>query len=212
MLREAALAISVLAAGAAPGPKLETTGPPDSASVPEAVRSVLGREGERVLLPGGPWCEVWLRGSIPTEKNSTPGALRTDLGVSAFVGVIRFSTAATDFRGQAIRPGFYTLRYATVPDDGDHLGVSEYPDFLLVVPLANDPDPAAKLKLEELVKLSTNATGTKHPGVFSLTRPSGESFPSVTVNGAGHVVLQMKVKIGATESPMALVVKGQAQQ
>ncbi len=212
MLREAALALSLLAADAAAAPKLETSGRLADASAPEAVRSALESGGQRVLLAGEPWCEVWLRKSIPAVKNSASGALRTDLGVSTAVGVIRFVTAATDFRGQAIRPGLYTLRYARIPEDGNHLGVSEYPDFLLLVPLAKDPDPAARLTLEELEKLSTTATGTKHPGVLSLTGPSGQTLPSVTVNEAGHVVLQLKARIGAAEAPIALVVKGQAPQ
>jgi hypothetical protein len=62
------------------------------------------------------------------------------------------------------------------------------------------------------MKLSAKATGTKHPGVLSLTRPSGENLSSVTVNDAGHVVLQMESRIGAGESSIALVVKGQAHQ
>jgi hypothetical protein len=212
MLRQAALAISLLAAATAAAPKIETTGPLDDKAAPEAVRSALLPGGQRVLLPEGPWCEVWLRKKIPEEKTSTPGALQSNLGISTAVGVIRFLAAATDFRGQAIRPGVYTLRYATTPNDGDHLGISEYPDFLLAAPVADDPDPAARLKIEDLMTLSVKATGTKHPGVLSLTRPSGESFPSVKVDGAGHVVLQLKARIGAVEAPIALVVKGQAPQ
>ncbi|HEX9148353.1 MAG TPA: hypothetical protein VF958_04245 [Thermoanaerobaculia bacterium] len=212
MLRQAALAISLLAAGTAAAPKLKTTGPLDDKAAPEAVRSALEPGGERVLLPEGQWCEVWFRKKIPEEKNSTPGALQSNLGISTAVGVIRFLDAATDFRGQAIPPGLYTLRYATIPNDGNHLGVSEYPDFLLVVPVADDPDPGARFTLEDLTRLSVKATGTKHPGVLSLTRPSGESFPSVRVDGAGHVVLQMKASIGAVEAPIALVVKGQVPQ
>jgi hypothetical protein len=212
MLRGAAAAILLVAASAAAAPKLESTGPLTDTAVPEAVRSALESKGARVSLTEEPWCELWLRKSIPEQKNSTPGALRTDLGVSTAVGVIRFLAAATDFRGQAIRPGLYTLRYATIPNDGDHLGVSDYPDFLLVVPLADDPDPGTRLKLDDLMNLSLRATGTRHPGVLSLTQPSGKTFPALTTNALGHVVLQMKARIGTGEAPIALVVKGQAQQ
>jgi hypothetical protein len=34
----------------------------------------------------------------------------------------------------------------------------------------------------------------------------------VTTNALGHVVLQMKAKIGSREAPIALVVKGEAPQ
>lgn len=212
MLREAAVAISLIVAGATGAPKLETTGPLTDRSASEPVRAALESGGERVLMSGGPWCEVWLRKKIPEEKNSTPGALRPNLGVSTAVGVIRFLAPATDFRGQAIRPGLYTLRYAAIPTDGNHMGVSEYPDFLLVVPVADDPDPGTRFKLAELARLSSKATGTKHPGVLSLTRASSPNSPSVTVNDAGQVVLQMKAKIGAAEAPIALVVQGHTQQ
>jgi hypothetical protein len=208
----ASAAVALLATGAAVAPKVETIGPLNDASVPEAVRSTLEPKGARLLLPEGVWCDVWLRKSILEEKNPTPGALRTDLGISALLGVIRFVNAASDFRGQAIRPGFYTLRYANIPNDGDHLGVADYPDFLLVVPASDDPDPGRQFKVEKLVSLSTKATGTSHPGVFSLSRPSGDSFPSVTVDDSGHLVLQMKATIGTRESPIALIVKGRAQQ
>jgi hypothetical protein len=212
MLREAAAAILLVATSAAVAPKLESTGPLADTAVPEAVRSALEPKGARVSLAEGPWCELWLRKSIPEQKNPTPGALRTDLGVSTSVGVIRFLAAATDFRGQAIRPGLYTLRYATIPSDGDHLGVSDYPDFLLVIPLADDPDPGTRLKLDDLTNLSLRATGTRHPGVLSLTQPSGKTFPALTTNALGHVVLQTKARIGTGEAPIALVVKGQAEQ
>ena len=211
MLREAALALSLLAAGAAGAPKLETTGPLTDRSASEPVRAALESAGERVLMTGGPWCEVWLRKKIPEGKNSTPGALQPNLGVSTAVGVIRFLAPATDFRDQAIRPGLYTLRYAAIPSDGNHMGGSEYPDFLLVVPVADDPDLDPRFKLEELARLSTKATGTKHPGVLSLTRASGPNSPSVTVNDAGQVVLEMKAKIGAAEVPIALIVQGHTQ-
>ena len=37
-----------------------------------------------------------------------------------FVGVIIFTGKGGDFRGQAIKPGAYTLRFQTIPSDGNH--------------------------------------------------------------------------------------------
>ena len=155
-------------------------------------------------MPEGAYCELWLRKTIPDAKKGGGGSLAPGLAVSAMVGVIQFAAAATDFRGQAIKPGFYTLRYALQPSDGAHMGTSEYFDFLLVVPAADDPDPDALFPLAGLLDLSRKATGTRHPGVFSLTKPSGTTFPTVTTNDQGHVVLQLKA--------FALVVKGHAEQ
>jgi len=77
--------------------------------------------------------------------------------------VIRFVSEATDFRGQVIHAGLYALRYAVAPSDGSHLSVSDYPDFLLVLRTAEDPNPNARMKLEDLLDLSRRATGTRPP-------------------------------------------------
>lgn len=212
MVALAAAALLLLSAAATPQ-KLEPAGPVTDKAVPEAVRSSLESEGVRVTLSGEPWCDLWLRKGIPDEKDRTPGALHGQLAVSTAVGVIRFLAPATDFRGQAIRPGFYTLRYALAPADASHLGVSEYPDFLLVVPAAEDSNPDTRFKFDDLMDLSRKATGTRHPGVLSLTRASGTSFPAVTTNDLGHVVLQVKGRLrSGAEAPIALVVKGHAEQ
>ena len=200
----AAAIVFLTAAAPAAAPKVEPAGSPPEAGVPPSVRSALDTQGFRVTLAEGAYCELWLRKSIPDDKKGGGGALAPGLAVSTAVGVIRFLSPATDFRGQAIKPGIYTLRYAVMPSDGAHMGASEYPDFLLVVPVADDPNPDAVFPFAGLVDLSRKATGTRHPGVFSLTRPSGTTIPSVTTNDQGHVVLQFKT--------IALVVKGHAEQ
>lgn len=206
-----AAAILFLAA-AAGGPKVETIGLPET-GVPVAVRSALDPQGARVTLSEGAYCELWPRKDIPDEKKGGGGSLAPGLAASKAVGVIRFLSPATDFRGQAIKPGFYTLRYALMPSDGAHMGVSDYPDYLLVIPSSDDPDLDAVFKFADLVDLSRKATGTRHPGVFSLTRPSGTSFPAASTNDQGHVVLQFKVRLkSGGDAPIALVVKGHAEQ
>jgi len=207
-----AAAILLLSAAAAP-PKVEAIGPPPETGVAAAVRSALEPQGTRLALSDGAYCELWLRKSIPDEKKNASGALAPGLAVSTAVGVIRFLSPAADFRGQAIKPGVYMLRYALMPSDGAHMGVSEYPDYLLVIPAADDPDPDAVPKFADLMDLSRKATGTRHPGVFGLTRPSGTSFPAASMNDQGHVVLQFKARLrSGGDTPMALVVKGQAEQ
>jgi hypothetical protein len=209
----AALAAVLLLSAAAAAPVVESAGPLTDKAVPAAARSALEPKGARLTLPEGPWCELWLRRSVPDVKNVASGALHGELSPSTAVGVIHFLAPAADFRGQAIRPGFYTLRYAVIPTDGSHMGVSEYPDFLLVVPAADDPDLDAAFKFDELMALSRKATATRHPGVFALTAPSGTSFPGAATNDSGYVILQVKAKLrSGGETPIALVVKGHAEQ
>lgn len=212
--RITALAAAVLFLPAAAfSQKVETSGqPPDTARL-AAVRSALDPKGIRLTLPEGAYCELWLRKSIPDDQKNMGGALAPGLAVSTEVGLIRFMAVTSDFRGQAIKPGIYTLRYALMPPDGAHMGASEYPDYLLVIPADDDMDPDAVIPFAGLMDLSRRATGTRHPGVFSLTRPSGATFPAATTNDQGHVVLQFKARLrSGGDAPMALVVKGRAEQ
>jgi hypothetical protein len=200
------------AAAALPAQKLERIGPLADAGATETVRGTLEPQGTRVVLSDGAWCELWLRKSVPEGKNAAAGTVYPDLALSTEIGVIRFLRPAADFRDRALRAGVYSLRYAPIPADGNHLGVSEYPDFLLVVPVADD-DPEAKLDFQQLVDRSRRASGTRHPGVLALTKPEATDFPSVSTNDQGHVILQVKAKLRpGRELPLALIVRGHVEQ
>jgi hypothetical protein len=156
--------------------------------------------------------QLWPAKSIAGEKNAVAGALYPDLPRGALAGVIHFSTTAEDFRGQKIPAGTYTLRYATLPADGNHLGVAPAPDFFLLVPVANDADPSAPIAYPRLIKLSTRASGTNHPAAFSLTAPSTKS-PSTSTNEKGHIAVTFTLKnVNGKSVDLALIVSGQAEQ
>lgn len=152
--------------------KLEPAGPLTDAS-PEIVKAV-APEGQRVVLRNGQvLCEIWLVTSPPapaklkdTEHTNYSGALAP----GEFVGVIRFPQGATDFRGQAIKPGAYSLRYELMANDGNHMGVAPERDFLLLVPLANETG-TAMMTWGGLLTASSAASGTSHPAVFLLLAP-----------------------------------------
>jgi len=133
------------------------------------VRETLDAKGYRLTLDEpAPARELWIRKSVPAQPNKDmEGLAYPQLAESRRVGVIRFSQPAADFRGHRIRAAFYTLRYELSPNDGNHLGVAPDWDFLLLGPAVSAADPKAKVKFEELVAPSREATGTKHPGPLS---------------------------------------------
>lgn len=197
----------------AQGGKVEVVGPPDS-TVPEAVRNALDTKGYRVKLDDGTTaCEIWLRKSVPgAAKKNSSDALYWQLAESTLVGLISFPQATTDYRGEAVKAGAYTLRYELMPNDGNHLGVAPNRDFLLLVPAASDADPGATFKFEELVSLSRKATGTRHPGPLSLVQAGGGA-PAVSKDDEEHWVFTASLKLASGEDlPFALVVKGTAPQ
>jgi hypothetical protein len=199
---------------AAQSGKIENLGPLTDASVPDAVRQVLDSRGYRILLDDGSTvCELWLRKNVPAQpKKDSQDVIYTQLAESTLVGVLHFPKAGSDFRGEAIPAGFYTLRYALLPDDGNHLGVAPNRDFLLLIPAASDADPKASFKSQELNALSRAATGTKHPGPLSMASPVGTT-PAVSKDDQDHWIFSTAMKIASGEElPFALVVKGLAQQ
>jgi hypothetical protein len=187
--------------------------PPDS--VPPAVVEVLEPHGHRLKLSdGGDICDIWFRKSVPARaaKQQSEGLLYPELSESTLIGVVSFPKATTDFRGQPIAPGTYTLRYELMPDDGNHLGVAPDRDFLLLAPAAVDTDPAAVFKFDELVQMSRKATKSNHPGPLSLAQASG-SATSLTKDAEDHWVLSSVLKLDSGKDlPFALIVKGTAAQ
>ena len=195
--------------------KVENIGPLTDKSVPDAVRQVLDSKGYHVTLDDGSVaCELWLRAIVPAQpKKDVQGALYNRLAESTMVGVLHFPQASTDYRGQPISAGFYSLRYELIPDDGNHLGAAPNRDFLLLIPVGSDADPNAALKFQELVSLSRKATGTKHPGPLSLAQPESGTAAAVSKDDEDHWIFSAAIKLASGEDlPIALVVKGTAPQ
>jgi hypothetical protein len=188
------------AASAAAG-KVEKIGA-FTGAIPEWVKGSLDPQGYRVSLSDGTVAnEVWLRKDFP------------GLAQAALVGVITFPKDASDFRGQKVKAGTYTLRYAKIPEDGDHMGASPTPTFVLLIPPGEEAEPADDLTFKEVTKMSAKTSGTNHPSPMNLADTSAQKeFPAVATNGMGHEVFYVKLKTAAgAEVPIGLVVKGRTE-
>jgi hypothetical protein len=196
------------AASASAQTKVESIDAAPAAS--EAIVKAVSDHALRVNAAGNT-VQLWPAKSITGEANAADGALYPDLPRGTFAGVIQFSSEAADFRGQKIKAGTYTLRYAVLPSDGNHLGVAPSPDFFLLVPAANDVNPDAVIPYPRLIRLSARAAGTNHPAAFSLTTAAKKS-PSINTNEKGHVAVTFELNINGKTLPAALIVVGVAEQ
>ena len=183
------------------------------AAVPTASESITKAVADHALrfTSAGNTIQLWPARSVAGDANAADGALYPDLPRGAFAGVIQFSSEAADFRGQKIPAGTYTLRYAVLPADGNHLGVAPSPDFFLLVPVSNDVNPDALLPYPRLIRLSAKAAGTNHPAAFSLVAAS-KSSPSVSTDEKGHVSVTFDLNVNGKSLPVALIVIGVAEQ
>lgn len=161
------------------------TPPPDA--VAKDIRASLSDSGYQVAdAEGKVYAEIWWRKGVPAKgEPSGPNGpiLYPILETGELLGVLRFPGEGYDFREQPIKEGVYTLRYGLLPENGAHLGVSEYRDYALLVPAADDQD-LKRETMADLQKRSMKSSGTNHPGVLMLGPPS-DALPAA---GEGAVI------------------------
>jgi hypothetical protein len=143
-----------------------------------AIGKLVNSEGFRINGEKGVLADLWLIKDLAVE----PGFKSSLSKYYAFkpgqlIGALRIADGAayTDFRGQQMKAGTYTLRYGLQPMDGNHVGTSETSDFLLALPAAIDLKADAIATKEELSADSAKAAGSTHPAIFSLVDPKRAS-------------------------------------
>ncbi|MFO1096337.1 MAG: hypothetical protein U0992_23990 [Planctomycetaceae bacterium] len=191
----------------------EAQSPPKD--VPAEIAKLLAAEGQQVDGPKRPLCSIWLLKDVSRLSDFKPStAVKYPFTPGQLVGILSVPRRAglTDFKGQELEPGLYTLRYGQQPMDGNHIGTSDTADFLLAIPVANDSDPAPIADVKEMFKRSAGASGTTHPAIFSLLAPEEEQ-PEVALEHDEEQdfwVLETIAKAGDLEVPLRLVVVGKS--
>ncbi len=196
--------------------KIEATKGLPGGDVSQAIQSTLQPQGESLQDSAGKvLCEVWLRKDLTPAKNpDTEGnVLYGKIAQGSLVGVIHFPENTKDYRGQHVKAGYYTLRYELIPQNGNHMGVSQYRDFLLLIPAAKDPGGTDAISFNDCVKLSRDSTDTGHPGVMMMdpVSDSDKTFPAVFQDYTQDWALQEKATVGSASLPLAVVLVGQYQ-
>ena len=166
------------------------------AELGDATKAALNPEVITVQLDGKPVAHIWLVKELQAAETTN-----TELGVSfggvaqgGLVGVVVFPEPWSDYKENPIGVGTYTMRYAVMPADGNHMGVATFRDFLLLLPPSVDSDPSKALGMAELLVGSGEATGVVHPGVLALYPIWEEvSEPTVTKNDLDQWTLAVKI-------------------
>jgi hypothetical protein len=202
----AALLFVLSCASFAASAKVEQTAAASGNGLSDALRQAVEDKGYRVTLDDGWTAEFWLARKIDVQDKAAPGALYPKLAASAFVGIVRLPQGMSDYRGQSIPAGTYTLRYELLPQDGNHMGVAPNPDFLLATPAADDARPEQSYVLRKMVALSVKTTGTGHPAVIAL-ETAGESG-TVARQEDGSLVLTVEFPAAGPKAKIGIVIKG----
>ena len=126
-------------------------------------------DGARVTFDKDTTLDFWWVKALPASTGSGP-ITWANVEEGTLVGAVRVSADFRDIRGRVVKPGTYTLRYGIQPQDGDHLGVSPFREFLLLSPAALDTE-APPRGHEGTVEISKRTIGGSHPAVLSIDPP-----------------------------------------
>jgi hypothetical protein len=188
--------------------KIEVFKEPPPASLAPAVKAVLNDQGYRLVDDQGKaYAEIWVRKVVPAsgKPGGPKGAvLFPILEEGELLGALRFLGEGHDYRDQAIPQGVYTLRYGLQPVNGDHLGVSIYRDYALLLPAGKDTS-TANLTQKKLEDQSAAAAGTNHPAILMMLKA-----PDSAATGEPLVVRDEEHNLWGAVIPLSLEVKGES--
>ena len=206
-----AVAVFALLSTCASAQVVARIGAVSAAGVSDELKHAVEDKGYRITLEDGWKADFWFAKQLKAAPKDVSGALYPELTNGEFIGLVSLPKGMADYRGQAIPEGVYTLRYQLLPQDGNHLGVSPNPDFVLAIPASSDSDPEQELAFKKLVALSAKATGGNHPAVIALDT-AGEPG-TIAKNAQDMTVLTVPIATasGGTEK-LGIVVKGTAAQ
>ena len=189
--------------------------------VSEQVAELLSPQGVHIEGPRRGLCDIWLAKALATVADFEPDlTVKYPLTPGQFIGVmvVPRRSRLSDFKGQEIDRGVYTLRYGQQPMDGNHIGTSDTSDFLLAVPADDDEDPAAIEDIDDLFGRSADAAGTTHPAIFSLLPAAegeatdGESPELIHDEDHDFWILQLPAATeGDTKLSLRLIVVGESE-
>ena len=190
-----------------------------AAGLPESVLGILRPQGTRLIADSDgsktAICEIfWAQQIARQDGTARPKQLLYgSLKPGTLVGVVHFLVIqqyVRDFRPQTIKPGYYTMRYATVM--GGASG-NEQRNSVALVPARNDRSVELVMPIADLVRRSELAFHTRGPAILSLVEVDTDlkDFPGVITDDEGTCVLQVKVRVksvkdgGAQDLPLAIV-------
>ncbi|MBY0588419.1 hypothetical protein K2X85_14690 [bacterium] len=190
-------------------PKLESGKQPFPKQVAQELSESLAPASYTILEDGKEVLRFWIRKLVPSA--ATPGGIvgYDSIEDGTFLGIFEvIDDSFSDFRGQTIPVGIYTLRLATHPQDGNHMGIAPSPAFALLSPLDEDQKLDA-VSRDDLMERSKKAAKTGHPCALFLdpfVEAPTEPLPRVRENEQKHVVLDVssKAKLESEEADLPL--------
>jgi hypothetical protein len=175
--------------------KLDVADKQPPAEVGDAIKKVLESRALQIVDDDKPVYQFWFRKDTPVKSkpDAGPKALDAMADVTLF-GVATVGSGQRDYKDSEIPPGTYTMRYSLQPQDGDHLGTSDYLYFAVLVPAKNDTELEGIKTYKAMVRASSKGSPAGHPLVLSLRPASGSGdSPTLTTPAPEHKAVTVKI-------------------
>lgn len=173
---------------------------PAPEGVSEPIKALLSADAVIVEKDGAPELSFWFLKELPlSAKPETAEKALDQVKESQLLGVVQVHADRRDYRDDEMPAGVYTMRMGLRPNDGDHLGTSDYLYFGVLIPVSKDTKVEAYGSHDALAEASAEETAVFHPSIISLRPDSKPDAAPLTV----HVVAEDHVVVRVTASGKA---------
>ena len=172
-----------------------------------SIRAKLQSKAIQLLDGEKPVYEFWFGTELPLSAKPASAAKALDaLMPATLLGAVAVARDQRDYRDDELHTGVYTMRFALQPQDGNHLGTSEFNYFAVLtsVKIDNKLDGIADYKT--LVKASSKETSTDHPVILSLRPASSDAsdIPQLNTPAPDHKSVRVKVPAKAGDEKVGI--------
>jgi len=181
-----------------------------------SIRATLQPRAVQLLDGDKPVFEFWFSAAV--EVSGKPDSAAKSLASvkpTALLGAVVVSSDKRDYRNDELIAGTYTMRLGLQPQDGDHLGTTEFPYFGILVPAKTDTKTDSFANQEAMVKASSKETSTGHPVIVSLRPVPGDDagLPKLTEPAPEHQCVRVKLPAkGGGDVVFDVVYKGKVKK
>jgi len=172
-----------------------------------SIRAKLQTKVVQLLDGEKPAYEFWFNAELPLQsKPATAGKALDAIKPATLLGAVTVSRDHRDYRDDELRAGIYTMRFALQPQDGNHLGTSEFNYFAVLTAAKIDNKLDGISDYKALVKASSNETSTDHPVILSLRPAASDAgdIPQVSTPAPDHKSVRVKVPAKAGDEKVSI--------
>ena len=171
-----------------------------------SIRAKLPMKAIQLLDGEKPVYEFWFSAEPPLQaKPASVGKALDALKPATLLGAVAVSRDQRDYRDDELHAGVYTMRFALQPQDGNHLGTSEFNYFAVLTPAKIDNKLDGIADYKALVKASSKETSTDHPVILSLRPASGQGdAPQLNTPAPEHKSVRVKVPAKAGDEKVSI--------